>query len=612
MAIAKAQVIIQLKDQLSEGTRRATKELAQLGKVAEGIKGAFRFAGELNQAAEGMSRFGALARSALEVPVKTAMDFEDQMARVGALADASAGSMAMLTENARALGRDTRFSATEAAQGMEFLAQSGFKTSEIIAAMPGVLATAAANVTGLGRTAEIAADSMNGFGLQATQMGRVGDVLTKAGAESSTNLEMIGESLKYVAPIARTAGYSIEQTAAAVALLANVGIKGSQSGTALRAMISGLAAPRGRGKEALAFLGINPKDKKGNIRPIEEILKQIDAAIISKKVGSGDKLALYKHIFGEEAATAAAELVSRAGDGAFGGMIAKMNEAAGTNDKMSARMNATTKGLIAELESSWEDLNIELGDTLGPDIRALGASMRETAIDATKWVTENRELVSTLGKIALGVAGVGTVMGGIATVASAMATSFGILRVATVPLAAAVKALAWALNQTAIGGAAVTALTVPIAGGIAGITAPMVALGVAVAYVSYEIAKLVGADDLGNWIGDQAANLAGFKRPGAGGMNAGDQEFADGTRLDKDGNMLRKGTEWERHAAGLSVQDWKAKQAASAPPVAAPGAESNLRIDVDVRDNRTHVKTSSKSKGGNVSVGSGPMLPGAL
>jgi TP901 family phage tail tape measure protein len=623
MAIAKAQVIIQLKDQLTDGTRRATRELSALGKAAHGLKGAFRFAGELNQAAEGMARFGSMARSALEAPLKTSMDFEDQMARVGALADATGGQMTTLTETARSLGRDTRFSATEAAQGMEFLAQAGFKTSEMVAAMPGLLATAAANASDLGRTAEIAADSMNGFGMKAEQMGRVGDVLTKAGAESSTNLDMIGESLKYVAPYARTAGQTLEQTAAAVALLANVGIKGSQAGTSLRAMMERLAAPKGRGKGALALLGVDPKDKDGNLRPIQEILKQIDAEILRKKMGSGDKLELYDRIFGVDASTAAAELISQAGNGAFDAMVSKMEQAAGTNEKMAARMNATTKGFVEEMNGAFEDLNIELGDALGPEIRDLGGWAKTTATEFRLWATEHPGTIASLGKIAIQVAAVATALGAVAAVGPAAAAVFAGLKVVAFPLVAIFKGLSAMLMATSLGAIAMTApLTLATA-----LTVPMIALGLAVAGVAYAfgswIDSVTGASD---WIANLIAQINGLNDAKDKLMNSGQgkgtQTYADGTVLDDSGKVVRKGTEWERHAAGMTIQQWdtKKKEESDAKNAeirgrvadAAKNAEVAMRVEVDIKDNRTHVKTTSKSKGANVSVGSGPMMPGAM
>lgn len=628
MANAKATVVLELRDRFTDPSRRATRELGKLGSQADKIRSAFRFAGEMNQAAEGMARFGAAARRAVELPVKTSMDFEDQMARVGAVSNSTGGQMSLLTEKARELGRDTRFSATQAAEGMQYLAMAGFDATQNLQAIPGTLRLAAAGATDLGRTADIASDILSGFGLQAREMDRVGDVLAKTFTTSNTNLEMLGDSMKYVAPVARSVGAEIEEVAAMAGLLANVGIKASQSGTAMRAMFLRLAAPTGklrkhmaglgedvgelgRGRDALSFLGVSANDANGDMRKMSAVLQDIDAAMTAKGLGTGERAAVLNRIFGAEASAAAAELLVQAtnkGEKGLDSYTQSLRDSAGTNERIANRMNATTKGLVAALNSTWEDLNIELGDAMSEDVRGLGTSIRETLLETTKWAQENKTVVKNLGQLALAVAAIGTALGAVTIVGPGAVAVFTGLKLLAMPLALGVKAIGAALNATALGAIAMTAP-------ITAITAPMIALAGAVGYLAYEFGNLIGLDKVGEWIGNKVADLTGItdaaNRVGRD-MKEGDQQFADGTRLNSEGRVIQKGTEWERHAAGMGIKEWEEKKrqeaAAKAPPAAAP-ASGEVAVKISLEDNRVGVKTKSKGRGINTSAG--PAMAGA-
>ena len=188
------------------------------------------------------------------LPAKIAVDFEDSMARVGAVARADDEAMARLTATARQLGRDTVFSASQAAEGMKYLAMAGFNANETIAAMPGMLDLAAAGNTDLGRTADIASDILSAFKLKAEYMGQVSHTLAKTFTTSNTSLEMLGDTMKYVGPVAASVGMSLQDTSAMAGMLGNVGIKASQAGTVMRAELLRLAAPARMARDALGEL----------------------------------------------------------------------------------------------------------------------------------------------------------------------------------------------------------------------------------------------------------------------------------------------------------------------------------------------------------------------
>ncbi len=351
-------------------------------------------------------------------PAKISIDFEDAMARVGAVANASDADMARLTATARQLGKDTVFSASQAAEGMQYLAMAGFDAKETIAAMPGMLDLAAAGNTDLGRTADIASDILSAFKLKAGDMGAVSDTLAKTFTTSNTSLEMLGETMKYVGPVAASVGLSLQDTSAAAGMLGNVGIKSSQAGTVLRAALLRLAAPPKMAKEALGDLagvagpeldelyeqigdtggaadalkelGMTTKDEAGNLRPLVDILEELNAR--TAQMGTGQKAEVYKKVFGTEASAGMIALAEQAGTtidkegnrivdslgrptNALRAYMEKVNDYQGTSQRIAQRMNATTGGSLRRLKSAWEDVGITVGNFFLPAINGAASAL---------------------------------------------------------------------------------------------------------------------------------------------------------------------------------------------------------------------------------------------
>lgn len=352
--------------------------------------------------------------ASMAFPVKLAMDFEQQVAKVGAVSNASAEDMAALSAQARQLGRDTQFSAVQAAEGQQFLAIAGFKANQVMAAMPAMLDLAAASGADLGRTADIASDMLSGFGMRASELGYVGDVLTKTFTSSNSTLESLGETMKYVGPAAKMCGASISDTAAMAGLLHNVGIKASQAGTAMRAGFLRLAAPPKMAKDALGDLmkvqgaeldelyemyegsgnavdalqqiGMSTKDAAGNLRPMADILEELN--VRTSKMGSAEKAEAFKNIFGVEASSAfiaLAEQASKTVDEngnrivdslgkpttALRKYMEEVEKSEGTAKTVADKMTATTKGALTRLSSAWQDVGITIGNFFLPAINAM-------------------------------------------------------------------------------------------------------------------------------------------------------------------------------------------------------------------------------------------------
>ena len=311
----------------------------------------------------------AIGTAMLAYPLKAAMDFEQGIAEVGAITRANDADMVRLTENAREMGRTTKFSATQAAQGQKFLAMAGFKTDQIIDSMPGMLDLAAAANMDLGRTADITSNILTGFGMDATQMTRVANVMALAFSSSNTNVEQLGYAMKYAAPQAKALGFSIEQTAAIVSKLSDAGIQGEMAGTTLRGMIDSLTDPTKEAEMFLNDMGIRRKDAKGNLRALPDIIRDLDAAMTKRGFGRADKARGVKTVFGARAGTGANAIWDSVLDGSLEELTQKyINEQDGAVQRMADKMNATAKGSLTQLGSALESVGIDLGNVLLPPL----------------------------------------------------------------------------------------------------------------------------------------------------------------------------------------------------------------------------------------------------
>lgn len=302
---------------------------------------------------------------ALTVPIvafgasmlKTAASFEMAMNRVQVLTRATNEEFVALQEQARELGAKTKFSANEAGDAMGFLAMSGFKTNEILAAMPGVLSLAAAANLDIARTADLAANVLRGYAIDAKEMNRVGDVLSYTMSNANTNMEELGEAMKFVAPIAAGMQIPFEQTAAAIGLLGNAGFKGAMAGTNLRQMLASLANPTREAGRVLQKLRI-PKaeliDAKGNVKGIIPVI----AALERQGATTADILEL----FGTKVGPAMQALVSQ-GAGPLRKFTEELEASGGTAQKIADVYTKGLAGQLKNLESAFEELQLAIADS---------------------------------------------------------------------------------------------------------------------------------------------------------------------------------------------------------------------------------------------------------
>lgn len=306
----------------------------------------------------------------LKSVVVTGATYEATMSKVQAVTRSSSDEMARMDQLAKELGESTRFSASEAAEGMAFLGQAGFDTNQIIAAMPGLLSLAAAGGLDLGRAADIASNVLSGFNLEADQMGRVSDVMALSAATANTSVEQLGMAMSYVAPVASGAGLSMEEVAASIGVLSNSGIQGERAGTALRGMIASLQNPTGQTKEALDKLGLTMGAVNPTTNSLAEILGYLERAGIDS--------ATAMQLVGVEAGPALISLLNTGSKG-LESYTAEMNNAKGAADQMAATMNDNLIGAWDEFTSKVETIGLTLYERALPALTAFVAFITAAA-----------------------------------------------------------------------------------------------------------------------------------------------------------------------------------------------------------------------------------------
>ncbi|EOU4991971.1 phage tail tape measure protein [Morganella morganii] len=347
-------------------------------------------------------------------------EFEVGMSKVQALTrlDKNSEEYKALREQARQLGATTAFTANEVAQGQSFYAMAGFKPEQIQNAMKGTLSMSLAGDIDLATTADIGSNILTGFKLNSDEMNRVSDTLVATFTRSNTNLNMLGDTMKYVAPVASGLGVDLETAAVAAGKLGDAGIQGSMAGTSLRSILGRLAEPPKQAADALEELNIKTRDAKGNLRGLPEILADLDKK--TKKMGTAQRAGYFKHIAGEEAFSALSVLTDQAGSGELQKMIAEVKAAKGEAQKVADTMTNNLDGDLKNLTSAWEDVGIQIFGGVDSPLRDIAKSITDIISKVGEWAKRNPELANTLTKIALALGVILAVGGAIVLMLAAM------------------------------------------------------------------------------------------------------------------------------------------------------------------------------------------------
>lgn len=306
-----------------------------------------------------------------QAALQVGMDFDASMSNVYGLMSSlnlSQAQMDALRDTAREMGATTKFSASEAADAMDYMALAGWDDAQVIAGIPGVLNLAAAANMDLAKASDIVTDTMTPFGMAAERAGEAADVFAYAQANSNTTVEALGEAMKYAAPTADAFGMTLQDTAAAMGVLANAGIKGSQGGTTLNAMLRDMKNNAKNGAIAIGKTKVALTNADGSYRSYAAIIRDIDKATSSMTASQRD--AALGAIFGDESLKGILATLKQGPD-ALDAMTEGMYACGGAAEDMAATMGDNLKGDLAILESGAQDMAIALSDWLMPAARGV-------------------------------------------------------------------------------------------------------------------------------------------------------------------------------------------------------------------------------------------------
>ena len=337
------------------------KSMSELGQSLQGVGGKMESAGKTLTAGVTMP-IVALGTAA----VKTAADFDSQMSKVQAVSGASGADLQKLRDKAIEMGDKTKFSATEAAQGFQYMAMAGWKTGDMLDGISGVMNLAAASGEDLGTTSDIVTNALTAFGLKAKDSGHFADILAAASSNANTDVKMMGETFKYCAPVAGALGFKAEDTAEAIGLLGNAGIQSSQAGTSLRSIMSKLTGDLEFATANGEKFTVATKNADGSMRSLNEILA--DSREAFSHMSESEKAANAEAVFGRNAMSGWLTLMNAAPED-INKVSGAIKDCDGSAKKMAETMNDNLQGDLTLLKSNLETLAISFGQILIPVLR---------------------------------------------------------------------------------------------------------------------------------------------------------------------------------------------------------------------------------------------------
>lgn len=469
-------------------TEQSLKELkSQYREFGSVAKQQLQAVGEkLQEIGDKMTEAGKTLTTKVTVPLvagfaaatKTAADFEAEMSKVEAISGANDEEMEKLTKKAREMGATTKFTATEAGQAFEYMAMAGWKSEDMLAGIEGIMDLAAASGEDLASVSDIVTDALTAFGLTAEDTNHFVDVLAAASSNSNTNVALMGETFKYVAPVAGALGYTVDDTAVAIGLLANAGIKGSQAGTSLRTILTNLVKPSEQTANVMNELGISLEDGQGNMLSFRQVMDQLRKSFANTKIPQ-DQLTqslaaldaqledgtitesqyqieterLMERAYGAEGALKAQAAAAIGGQRGMSSLLAIVNAApedydqltaaidgaSGAAGSMAATMQDNLAGRLTELKSQLQELMIQIGERLTPIIEKVIEWVKE----AINWLDnldeDQKDLIVTIGLVVAAIGPVLVIVGTVIKVLGTLSSAIGFL---ASPIGIAIAAIA--------------------------------------------------------------------------------------------------------------------------------------------------------------------------
>ncbi|EGQ5308751.1 phage tail tape measure protein [Enterobacter hormaechei] len=398
---------------------RVSAQQAKLSQVKERYKSGKELAGNMaaaGAAGVGIATAGTMAGVKLLMPGYSFAQKNSELQAVLGV-EKQSPEMEALRKQARQLGDNTAASADDAASAQIIIAKSGGDAEAIQAATPVTLNMALSNQRSMEENAALLTGMKSAFQLSNDQIAHIGDVLSMTMNKTAADFDGLSDALTYAAPVAKNAGVSIEQTAAMVGALHDAKITGSMAGTGSRAILSRLQAPTGKAYEAIKELGVKTSDDKGNTRPIFSILKEMQRSFEKNKLGTSQRGEYMKTIFGEEASSAAAVLMTAASTGKLDKLTAAFKASDGKTEELVKIMQDNLGGDFKEFQSAYEAVGTDLFDQQEGVLRKLTQTATRYVLKLDGWITRNKSLATTIGVIAGGALALIGIIGGIGLVA---------------------------------------------------------------------------------------------------------------------------------------------------------------------------------------------------
>lgn len=456
------------------------------GKIGEGAQSVGK---NMSKGSAAIVGFGAAA-------VKTTADFESSMSNVAAISGATGDDLEALKSKAREMGSQTKFSATEAGDAFGYMAMAGWKTSDMIDGIAGIMNLAAASGEDLATTSDIVTDALTAFGLTASDSGHFADVLAAASSNANTNVSMMGETFKYAAPIAGALGFSVEDTAEAIGLMANSGIKASQAGTSLRRIMTALAGEVAFEGETLGEVTIATTNADGSMRNLSDILSDCRAAF--SQLSESEQSSAAGALVGTEAMTGFLALMNAAPSD-IDKLSSAIADCDGTAENMAVTMQDNLNGQLTTLKSLLQELAISIGEVIMPYISRIVEGMKGVVTQLNSMSESHRQLIVT---IALVVAALGPALIVFGKIATGVSAIIGLVA-KIIPMVTGLIGIITGTSGAAAG----------LSGVLAVLTGPV---GLVIAAVTALIAIITGlylkCDDFRNYINTKFSELAAFMK----------------------------------------------------------------------------------------------------
>ena len=429
--------------------------------------------------------------------VNAGIDFDSAMSKVEAVSGATGKELDALTAKAEEMGKKTKFSATESAEAFNYMAMAGWKTEDMLNGIEGIMNLAAASGEDLATTSDIVTDALTAMGYAAGDAGKLADVMAAASSNANTNVSLMGQTFQYAAPIVGALGYNMEDTAVAIGLMANAGIKGEKAGTALRSVLTRLSAPPAECAKAMEKLGISITDSEGKMKPLSTVIDDLRKAFDG--LSESEQTQLAKNLAGQEAMSGLLAIVNAA-PADYDKLTKAVKNSTGAAENMAKTMQNNVGGKLTLLKSQLEGIYLTIWKKVEPSIskaidtiskalqkvnweefgKKAGAALEKLG-DGLAWIINNKELVvGALTAIvgAMAVKKVTTFASEFASVASKL-TSFikpanaasGALSSVATAASGAATASAGAASSTGLLASAFGALTSPVGLAVVGITA---------------------------------------------------------------------------------------------------------------------------------------------